>query len=228
MTGGQGLVTAGAMIALPGLVDSDGPAARGAQPRLDRRRRRRAAARAARRHGHSRSASRTRRTSARSPSCGRARGGGCATSSTSRASSAWAPGSSWAASCSAARTASAASWATSTVDPGGERVRVRQPRLPRDARRARRDPAARPGWTRRARVTDLAERAGPGRARGRGAGGGRPLARHRRRLGGQPAQPARDRDRRLLRHAGAVARPRRWRPSSRRACCRPSGTSPAS
>ena len=114
-----------------------------------------------------------------------------------------------AASCSAARTASAASSGHTTVEPGRRGVRVRQPRLPRDPRRARR-PAAR----RRAGAGRGRRPSSPTRAQARDARALEALEEAGHWLGVGVASaanllnPRRRRRRRLLRAARRVARAR--------------------
>ena len=210
--GEQGLLPPARSSPCPGLVDTTGGLLTAPEPRLDGRagRRRLATGSAPRR---SRSARRTRPTSARWPSCGRAPAASCATSSTSRASSGIGAGIIVGRRAVPRRARLRRRARPHHHRPRRRRVRLRQPRLPRDAGRARRDAARRAGWTPDARVAELAERAqARRRARAGGARGGRPLARRRRRVGREPAQPARRRRRRLLRHA----RDRGSSPGSRR------------
>ena len=220
--------TVGAVIALPGLVDSSGRLlvapnlgwtdvpvaepmrARLGEPLVPAPRRERGEPRRA------------------GGDVGGRRARAAATSCSCRASSASAPGSSSAASCSAAAHGFGGELGHVTVDPAGEVCACGNRGcletilgLPHCSRP--------PAWRRTAARAELAERA---RARRRARAGralrGRALARRRRRLRAQPPQPARGRGRRLLRACSRRGCSPGSSTSSPRACSRPSGTSRAS
>ena len=182
------------------------PPARGAEPRLDRRLGPAAAGARAWAARRSRSRSRTRRTWARSPSCGRAPGrefrdfiyisGELGIGAGIIVGGELFRG---------AHGFGGELGHTSRSTPRATCARAAAAAASRPASRSARC-CAPPAWIPPRASTELAERAEAGDERVLAdARGRRPLARRRRRVGREPAQPARRRDRRLLRDARALA-----------------------